>query len=205
MLTALAGVNGAGKSSVLGSVIRAAGDQYYNPDEITQDLLINNLRMPLGEANSTAWKIGFDQLNTAIDREERYTFETTLGGSSITEALIRAVDIGRHVTILYCGLKSPELHIERVLARVNRGGHTIPEDKIRERYVSSIHNAMRVLGTCYQFKLFDNSAPLVGAAAQPVTLFHLRGTEFITPPIDPMPEWAKPLAFVAVRRITNKG
>ena len=35
----LAGVNGAGKSSIGGAMIRAAGGQYYNPDEAARQLM----------------------------------------------------------------------------------------------------------------------------------------------------------------------
>jgi predicted ABC-type ATPase len=36
----LAGVNGAGKSSIGGATFRASGADYYNPDEAARELLI---------------------------------------------------------------------------------------------------------------------------------------------------------------------
>jgi len=47
--------------------------------------------------------------------------------------------------IWYAGLASPELHIERVHERVRRGGHAIPEDRIRERWTTSRQNLIRLL------------------------------------------------------------
>ena len=45
-----------------------------------------------------------------------------------------AQDAGYTVTLLYFWLNSPELAVERVAARVEAGGHDIPEETIRRRY-----------------------------------------------------------------------
>ena len=45
-----------------------------------------------------------------------------------------AQQAGYSITLLYFWLNSPELAIERVAARVETGGHNIPEDTIRRRY-----------------------------------------------------------------------
>ena len=57
-ITVLAGVNGAGKSSVAGAYIRAAGGDYFNPDEFTRSLLRQNPGLDPAEANSLAWTRG---------------------------------------------------------------------------------------------------------------------------------------------------
>ena len=49
------------------------------------------------------------------------------------------------VAIWFCGLHSVELHMQRVAARVSRGGHDIPADKIRARYDSSRENLLALL------------------------------------------------------------
>ena len=82
-------------------------------------------------------------------------------------------------------------------------GHTlspIPEAKIRERWISAIHNLMGLIPRCSAVNVFDNSANDTGAGPQPVCLFALHGDQFISPPVDPMPDWAKPLASVAITR-----
>ena len=50
IITVLAGVNGAGKSSVAGNYIRQTGGDYYNPDEATREIL----RLPTEWAG---WKV----------------------------------------------------------------------------------------------------------------------------------------------------
>jgi predicted ABC-type ATPase len=62
------------------------------------------------------------------------SFETTLGGNTIPALLEEAMAVGIEVLVRYVGLDSVDLHIARVRAGVARGGHDIPEGKIRERF-----------------------------------------------------------------------
>src|SRR5207237_6612108 len=86
------------------------------------------------EANSAAWHQGKRLLERAIAEGVDFAFETTLGGHTIPALLWKALAAGIEVRLWYVGLRSPELHIARVRARVARGGHDSPEDRIRERY-----------------------------------------------------------------------
>lgn len=200
MITVIAGVNGAGKSSIVGANLRSAGGDYFNPDEYARKLMENDPSMTLQVANGQAWQTGFEQLSRAIAEDLDYTLETTLGGSSICRLLHEAIDRGQMVRIFYCGLASPALHVERVAARVERGGHDIPERKIRERWTDSIHNLLGLIPRCAAVRVFDNSEPDNGNGPLPVCLFSLVGDDFDVMPIDPMPEWAKPPAAKAIRR-----
>ncbi len=200
MILAIAGVNGAGKSSVLGEYLRSDGGVYFNPDEATKWLRDTHPKMSLDEANSLAWTLGYEQLKKSIDNNLDYAFETTLGGNSICNELIRAINLGVDVSILYCGLNSPELHIQRVAARVAKGGHHIEEEKIRERWESSIKNLEQLIPNCASVAVFDNSAELVNGKPSPVKLFALSGNDFIDEPIPDMPAWAIRCASVAIKR-----
>jgi predicted ABC-type ATPase len=200
MITVIAGVNGAGKSSILGENVRFYGGEYFNPDEVAQSILKDNPEYGIEHANSEAWALNFEQLKRAIANNEDYTFETTLGGNSITEALLNGMENGVLVRVLFCGLSSADLHIERVAARVARGGHAIPEEKIRERWSNSIHNMMLLVAKCHAVRVFDNSAPLNEGKAAPVTLFAMQDDGFTVAPLEVMPSWAKPLASSAIKR-----
>ena len=128
----------------------------------------------------------------------------SLGGNSITNKLHEAIERGRQVSILYCGLASVELHIERVAARVQRGGHHIPVEKIHQRYETSISNLVALIPVCQQLLVFDNSAPLRDGKPSPIKLFHLVEDRFAQIPIPDMPEWAKPLAGSALKRVLGE-
>lgn len=203
MIAVIAGVNGAGKSTIAGAYIRQSGGDYFNPDEVARQLITENANLSIEEANSRAWKMGFDQLRRAVDRAQNYTLETTLGGSSICGLLHEAINRGQEVRILYCGLDSLELHIQRVTERVALGGHAIPEEKIRQRWVNSIYNMMGLIPHCSAVKVFDNSIPKGDGAPQPVCLFSLHGSFFDIEPVESMPDWAKPLAIEAIKRVTG--
>ncbi len=199
MITVIAGVNGAGKSSVVGSRLRDRGGEYFNPDEAAKRLREQDSTLSLDEANASAWKIGFGQLSQAIDAGDPYTLETTLGGNSITNKLHEAIEKGRQVSVFYCGLASIDLHIARVAARVRRGGHDVPAEIIRQRYLSSISNLVTLIPVCHRLFVIDNSAPLRKGKPSPLVLLHLVDDQFSKPPVADMPDWAKPIAGAALR------
>lgn len=198
MITVIAGVNGAGKSSIVGDRFRESGGDYFNPDEIAKSLIKDTPTLSQTEANSQAWKMGYDKLVDAITNDKEYIFETTLGGNSIAQRLFEATEKGIKVSVLYVGLSSPDIHIERVRNRVLKGGHDIPEDKIRERYVGSIHNMMTLLPVCHQVNVFDNSANIVDGKPRFKRLFSIKH-KTIKIIENNMPEWAKPLASIGLK------
>jgi predicted ABC-type ATPase len=193
-IIAAAGTNGAGKSTIVGPLIRAAGGGYFNPDEHTRELAA--IGVPLEQANALAWRKGYDALQRAIDESLNFAFETTLGGSSITVELLRALAVGRRVTILYVGLASPELHIQRVAERVARGGHDIPEEKIRERFDNSRANLLKFIGTRAEIRVWDNSRQTTDGSAAPVEVFRVQNRKVLIPKgsqVSQTAAWAQPL------------
>jgi predicted ABC-type ATPase len=199
-ITVLAGTNGAGKSSIGGAMLEAAGAPFYNPDIETSALLAANPGLTLEEANAAAWRRGKDLLQAAIANRRSFNFETTLGGATITRLLIQAHAAGLRVRMWYCGLDSAERHVSRVRGRVRRGGHDIPEAKIRARYDASRDNLCSLLPSLDELMLFDNSAeadPHAELAPQPLRLLHYRDGRilYLT---RVMPDWAKPIAAVVL-------
>jgi predicted ABC-type ATPase len=200
-IVVLAGVNGAGKSSVAGAAFEAAGGAYYNPDRATRSYVAAGLSLP--EANARAWRRGVEQLDRAIRLPASYAFETTLGGRTVTRRLLEAARLGLRVRIWYVGLASPELHIERVKARVERGGHDIPEERIRVRWIRSRENLVRLLPSLYEIALFDNSREArldEGEVPAVLRMLHLRGGALvqITAP-ETIPSWAKPIVTAVLK------
>ncbi len=57
-ITVIGGVNGAGKSSVVGEQLRQTGGDYFNPDEVTRKFLAASRSMTREDANSRAWDEG---------------------------------------------------------------------------------------------------------------------------------------------------
>jgi predicted ABC-type ATPase len=196
-----AGTNGAGKSAIVGEFLAAKGGAYFNPDLVARELIQKGV--PTEQANASAWKLGFNALQRAINNNEDFSFETTLGGNTIARELHQAIKAGLKIYIWYVGLASPELHIARVRARVGRGGHEIPEAKIRERYPKSLANLVSFIGAAAEVHLFDNSAESSDGLPQTMRVFRMRGKRIIEPDLETLmtqtPNWAKPVVAAAVK------
>lgn len=199
----LAGVNGAGKSSIGGAALRQAGMDWFNPDTFTRQLM-EATGSPLADANAAAWQEGLRRLEAAIANGRDHAFETTLGGNTIAAKLRDAVQT-HDVAMWFCGLDSPEHHIARVRYRVSRGGHDIPEAKIRERYVASLANLAALLPYLSQLQVYDNSIDATAGSpiGDPRLLLQMEARR-ITWPTDAAtlgqtPHWAKPILEAALR------
>lgn len=199
----LAGVNGAGKSSIGGAAIRSFGGDYFNPDEAARKLMAANAELDQGRANSLAWHQGRRLLERAIAEKLDLSIESTLGGSTIPKLLAQAAAEGFEVRIWFVGLASPELHIERVRHRVDSGGHDIPESSIRRRWRHSRQNLVQLLLVVTELRVYDNSAeadPAGEHAPLPVLVLHVAGGEIVGPPdLSNTPEWAKPIVAAALK------
>lgn len=202
VLYVLAGVNGAGKSSIGGYRLRQAGMDWFNPDTFARELMADT-RCAQTDANAAAWQEGMRRLDEAMENRTAYAFETTLGGRTVP---MKIADASRTHDVLmwFCGLSSPEKHIARVKARVAAGGHDIPEAKIRERYVSAMENLVALMPSIALLHVYDNSIDVaqgeaipdprlvaeiaIGKLVRPTDVAGLRET----------PEWAKPLLAAAM-------
>ncbi len=208
-LSVLAGVNGAGKSSVAGAAVRAVGGEYFNPEEATQEILVANPGATLHEANIAAWQQGRRLLERAIVERLDYAFETPLGGRTMTRLLERALDVGMEVHVRHVGLEGVSLHISRVRARVALGAHDIPEVKIRQRYDQSRRNLVQILPRLSDLTVFDNSIespPVENQHPEPRLLLHTaNGIVVETAPVDSIPTWAKPILMTALSRAGARG
>ena len=202
VLYVLAGVNGAGKSSIGESEFRSQGSPVFNPDTIAQQIRILHSDISLTLANAHAWQIGKSLLEQAIAGGRDYRFETTLGGRTIAQLLEKAARSGHRLRIWFCGLASADLHLKRVQSRVARGGHDIPAEKIRERWNRSRENLIRLLPLIDHLRVYDNSKeadPAEGRKPGPVLLLEMQHAR-ITAPADlsGAPDWAQPVIAAAI-------
>jgi predicted ABC-type ATPase len=199
----LAGTNGAGKSSIAGAMFLAKGTDYFNPDEAAARIRHSRPHVSEAEANSQAWNQGTRLLQRAIAERLNFAFETTLGGNTIPALLSSALSAGLEVRVWYVGLSSVELHIARVRARVEKGGHPIPEQKIRERFDRSRLNLIRLLPHLTELLVYDNSSeanPDAGERPEPKLLLHMGSGKLVgSCDLRLIPEWAKPIVAAALK------
>lgn len=204
----LAGVNGAGKSSVIGALLLNEGLDWFNPDAYAAEL-VRGLGVSLHEANGRAWQHGKSLLDSAIAAGSNHAFETTLGGHTITR-LLRDASKTHDVLMLYCGLASPELHIARVATRVAHKGHHIADEKIRERWNTSRSNLVQLLPVLSRLQVFDNSQSVEPGqeVPDPVLVLELDRMRVVFPDVlspealAAVPEWAQPILEAAIQQQT---
>jgi len=205
----LAGCNGAGKTSIAGEALRAAGIDFFDPDRAARSIVAANPRSALTqrEANAQAWNIGRRLLERAIDARQTFAIETTLGGTTMTALLTRATDAGIPVHVWFVGLESMEMHVDRVRRRVAKGGHAIPVDMIRRRFAAAPINLIKLMPGLRQLYLYDNSIegdPDAGVRPSPRLLMHVRDQRITQPHgvrglTTRMPQWAKPIVAASLK------
>jgi predicted ABC-type ATPase len=59
--------------------------------------------------------------------------------------------------LIFVMLASPDLNVQRVRVRVSKGGHDVPEAKIRERWAESLRQLPWFLDQAAEAAIFDNS------------------------------------------------
>jgi predicted ABC-type ATPase len=204
VLYVLAGVNGAGKSSVGGHLLEAAGLSWFNPDTFARELVaLTGCDQAI--ASGRAWAEGLRRLDEAIARQSHFAFETTLGGHTMAARIAQAAST-HDVLVWFCGLDSPERHVARVRARVRAGGHDIPEARIRERYPQAQLNLIALMPRLAHLRVYDNSVDVAPGAAipDPVLVLEMRGGRLMWPgrndaaALARTPGWAKPLVEAAM-------
>jgi predicted ABC-type ATPase len=204
VLYVLAGVNGAGKSSIGGYLLERAGAVWFNPDTFARELVART-GCTQEDANAAAWKESLRRLDEAVAEGRHYAFETTLGGDTVA-ARIRAATRSHDVIMWFCGLSSAELHISRVRARVEAGGHDIPAARIRERYPRALRNLIQLLPDLAHLRVYDNSTEAARGEAvpDPLPVLEMQAGKVISPSPDDAaalsrtPDWARPIVEAAL-------
>lgn len=135
----LAGANGSGKSTIARVLLPAEGIVYVNPDDIARDLNPGNPVAARIEAGREALR----RIDALIGKGESFAIESTLSGSTYVKVIEWARSLAYTVVIAYIFVDSPEVCIARIAARVRNGGHYIPDDDVRRRYVRSKGNFVK--------------------------------------------------------------
>jgi len=138
----IAGCNGAGKTTNSFTVLPKMLDckEFVNADSIALGL------SPFQPENVAiaAGKIMLNRINELIGLQNDFAFETTLSTRSFVKTIEKAKQNNFEVSIIFYYLDDVELAIQRVQQRVLEGGHNIPENVIRPRYVAGIYNLIHL-------------------------------------------------------------
>jgi predicted ABC-type ATPase len=92
-----------------------------------------------------------------LERRVSLSFETVMSSPDKVALLETAQRLGYRTYLYYVATDDPAINVARVKARVNLGGHDVPEDKIVSRYHRSLDLLLKAVGHTNRAYLFDNS------------------------------------------------
>lgn len=150
----LAGPNGAGKSTLYTSrVAPFFSGPFINADIIQRDELCD----PSPEASYTAAQIATARrarhLKAGLDFVTETVFSHPSKLSLVTEAQAR----GFQVRVMHVGVEFADISVARISCRVQEGGHTVPEHKVRERFDRSAALIRAAVLKADHSHVYDNS------------------------------------------------
>lgn len=152
----ISGCNGAGKTTASYSLLPEMLEcrEFVNSDEFAKGLS----PFDPSKASIQASRYMLMKIRYLLEKKRDFAVETTLATRTLLNITKMAQKEGYTVTLLYFWLKTPEMAIERVKARVAAGGHDIPEETIRRRYNVGIHYFFHSYAPiCERWILADNS------------------------------------------------
>lgn len=154
VLHLLAGPNGAGKTSYVHNVLQpVTGLPFINADEIAAE------RWPGAQAERAYDAARFAEAHRRerIADSSSFISETVFSHPSKIELVSDAVDAG-YLVHLHVIMVPVELTVQRVVERMRRGGHAVPEQKIRERYGRLWDHISQAIRIADAADVFDNSS-----------------------------------------------
>ena len=149
IVIALAGSNGAGKSTFYETYLADAGLRFINADELSAAL-----GMSAYEAAELAAAIRRELVN----QRESFIFETVLSdpiGEKVDQ-LASYATLGYTVVLIFIRIQSADESSRRVAMRVCQGGHDVPDAKLRARFNRTQANLARAIQKLPHVIVFSN-------------------------------------------------
>ena len=149
-MVALAGSNGAGKSTFFHSHLADAGLRFVNADDLAVEMGLGAYEAVEVAASLRAGLVG---------QRESFVFETVLSdpvGAKVSE-LVETGRHGMHVVMVFIRVDSPETSKQRVAMRVMQGGHDVPDEKIEARFQRTLANLERAIKALPVVIIFNNT------------------------------------------------
>jgi len=146
-ITVFAGPNGSGKSTLTLASPHVV-QPYINADEIKHARGCSVLE---AAQTATDWRL------QCIDSGQSFSFETVLSTVRNIDLLREAKRREYFIRGFFVLTIDVQLNILRVNSRVDSGGHDVPSDKIRSRFIKSVANVPEFIDICDVCHIYDNS------------------------------------------------
>jgi predicted ABC-type ATPase len=126
--------------------------------------VLGNMRSPFPGAPEDkpyeAMRIADSLHEDLLTRRESLCMDTVLSDTQGAKLVFlkQAQDAGYRSVVTFIRVLSSDLAAARVHARVRRGGHPVPADKLRERFPRTLANAPKALALADRGLLLHNSS-----------------------------------------------
>jgi len=147
--TIIGGVNGVGKSSLTGVLVRKNSDLGLVIDT-------DKINAEYGGDRIKGGKEAIRLIDECIRKGISFTQETTLSGVRTLKTIRRAIEADYYVKLCYIGVSSCEESLSRIENRVRKGGHDIPSEDVKRRYDKRFSDLAAVLPYCSEAEFWDN-------------------------------------------------
>jgi predicted ABC-type ATPase len=152
----IAGPNGAGKTTFAREYLpHVAGVvQFVNADLIAQGLSPLDPQL----AALAAGRLLLQEVNRLAAARADFAFESTLSGLTYARQLRLWKTNGYRIEIAYLRLRSPQLALRRIAARVRQGGHNVPRTDVLRRFARGWENFLHMYRPLAdEWAIYDNS------------------------------------------------
>lgn len=149
IIIALAGSNGAGKSTFYESYLADSGLRFVNADELSASLDLSAY-----EAADLAASIRKE----LVSQRESFIFETVLSdpvGEKVDQ-LVSYATLGYTAILIFIHISSVDESIMRVAMRACQDGHDVPDEKLRARFDRTQANLQRAVQRLPHVIVFSN-------------------------------------------------
>jgi predicted ABC-type ATPase len=138
----IAGPNGAGKTTFASEFLP---DFVQCREFLKADLIAAGLSPFAAETQTVrAGRLLLERIGELASERADFGFETTLSGRTYVRLLGDMRQNDYRVVLFFLWLPSADMAVARVENRVKQGGHSVPPDDIRRRYVAGVRNLFRL-------------------------------------------------------------
>lgn len=141
------GPNGSGKTTFTKTVLARLDFPVVDPDRFSSQ----------GLSEIAAGKLAIRQTDEYIHNGVSFIRESTLTSKFDIRLMRAAREAGYKNILIYLGLPSADISWQRVMRRVNCGGHAIPENIVRRRFPRSLKNLETAKSLADRLFIIDNS------------------------------------------------
>jgi len=152
----IAGPNGAGKTTFARAFLP---QEAHCTRFINADLIAAGLSPFAPEIMAVkAGRLMLQEIADCVAHQKSFAFETTLSGLAYLRHIQKWQDQDYRVSLFFLSLPTVDVAIERVAFRVQQGGHHIPENVIRRRFIAGRKNfEQQYRHVVNDWALYDNA------------------------------------------------